>query len=143
MHKPRFLDEVAEQLGDHYAFSSQLANGRRPFQPAYVEPQWPRDRAADIKHIQLEVTLDFDRKRIAGTATHRLAAIVDDLTHLEFDATELDIEAVRIDNEPASFEVQDGKVHVTLPRALKAGAEAEVAISYSGTPRRGLYFVGP
>ncbi|HTR63320.1 MAG TPA: M1 family aminopeptidase [Candidatus Binataceae bacterium] len=143
MQKPRFLDEVAEQLGDRNAFNSYSANGRRPFQPAYVEPQWPRDRAADIKHIKLELTLDFDRKRIAGTATHRLAAILDDLKQLEFDATELDIESVRVGGERALFEVRDGKVHVSLPQALKAGADAEVAISYSGSPRRGLYFVGP
>jgi aminopeptidase N len=143
MHKPRYLDEVAEQLGDRYAFSSRFANGRKPFQPAHVEPQWPRDRAADIRHIKLEVELDFERKRITGTATHRLAAILDDLKQLEFDAAELDINAVRVGDERASFEARDGKVRVTLPHPLKAGAEIEVTIAYSGAPRRGLYFVGP
>ena len=90
MHKPRFLDEVAEQVGDRDAFAGHLVAGRRPFQPSHVEPQWPRDRAVDIRHIRLEIALDFERKRIAGSATHRLIAIADDLKGLEFDATELD-----------------------------------------------------
>jgi hypothetical protein len=73
MHKPRLLDQIAIELGDRYAFASRFARGRRPFQPAHVEPQWARDRSAAIKHIRLEVALDFERKRIAGTAAHRLA----------------------------------------------------------------------
>ena len=30
-----------------------------------------------------------------------------------------------------------------MPRALKRGAETEIAVEYSAAPRRGLYFVGP
>ena len=143
MHKPRYLDEVAELLGDIDAFSGRGASGRRPFQPAHVEPQWPRDRTADVLHIRLEVELDFDRRRIAGTATHRVAAILDDLDRLEFDAAEMEIGAVRAGGEPAAFEVREGKLHIALPRALKTGEEIEVAIDYCAVPRRGLYFVGP
>jgi len=72
-----------------------------------------------------------------------LSAITGPLDRLEFDATELAISAVRAGHEPASFETSDGKLRITLPRALKAGEEIEIAIDYSGQPRRGLYFVGP
>ncbi|HUY29223.1 MAG TPA: M1 family aminopeptidase [Candidatus Binataceae bacterium] len=143
MHKPRFLDQVALELGDRHAFTGRFARGRRPFQPAHVEPKWPRDRAAEIKHIKLEVALDFERKRISGTATHRVAAIADGLATLEFDAAELEIAAVRAAGEPAAFESADHKLRVTLASPLAAGAEIELAIDYSATPRRGLYFVGP
>src|SRR5208282_5563242 len=66
----------------------------------------------------------------------------------EFDAAELDINAVRAGaggagGEPASFETSDGKLRIALPRALGAGEEIEIAIDYAGQPRRGLYFVGP
>ena len=101
------------------------------------------DRSANIKHIKLEVALDFDAKKISGTATHRLSAITSPLDRLEFDATELEIEAVRAGQEPATFETADGKLLIKLPRALGAGEEIEVAIDYSAQPRRGLYFVGP
>src|SRR5713101_2859926 len=143
MHKPRFLDQLAIDLGDRDAFTAALARGRRAFQPDHVEPKWARDRSANIKHIKLEVALDFEAKKIAGTATHRLSAITGPLDRLEFDATELAIRAVRAGNEPASFETSDGKLRIVLPRALKADEEIEIAIDYSSQPRRGLYFVGP
>src|SRR5579883_312680 len=143
MHKPRFLDQLAAELGDREAFGSNVA-GRRPFQPDHVEPQWPRDRQADIRHIKLELTLDFGRRAISGTATHRLTAIVDDLARLEFDEAELEIKAVRAAGETLAFTTDGGKLTVMLPTPLKAGAEIEVAIDYAAVrPRRGLYFVGP
>jgi len=143
MHKPRYLDQLAAELGDLNAFTSRLA-GRRPFQPEHVEPRWARDRQADIRHIRLELTLDFDRCAITGTATHRLAAIVDDLARLEFDEAELEIKAVRAGDQPLAFATDGGKLAVTLATPLKAGAEIEIAIDYAAVrPRRGLYFVGP
>ena len=143
MHKPRFLDQFAMDLGDREAFTVAFARGRRAFQPQHVEAKWARDRAANINHIKLEVTLDFDAKKISGIATHWLSAIAGPLERLEFDATELEIKAVRAGGEPASFETADGKLLIALPRALGAGEEIEVAIDYAGQPRRGLYFVGP
>jgi aminopeptidase N len=143
MHKPRFLDQLAMELGDGEAFTVAFARGRRAFQPQHVEAKWARDRAANISHIKLEVALDFDAKKISGTATHRLSAITGPLDRLEFDAAELEIKAVRVGGEPATFETADDKLKIAMPRALKAGEEIEIAIDYAGQPRRGLYFVGP
>src|SRR5271170_6394930 len=143
MHKPRFLDQFAMDLGDREAFTVAFARGRRAFQPQHVEAKWARDRTANISHIKLEVALDFDAKKISGSATHRLSAITGPLARLEFDAAELDIRAVRAGGESAAFEAADGKLAITLPRALKTGEEIEVAIDYASQPRRGLYFVGP
>ena len=121
MHKPRFLDQFAMDLGDREAFTVAFARGRRAFQPQHVEAKWARDRAANINHIKLEVALDFDAKKISGTATHRLSAIAGPLERLEFDAAELEIRAVRAGGEPATFETSDGKLRIALPRALGAG----------------------
>src|SRR5215469_17927016 len=142
MLRPRFIDQMAMELGDRYAFTS-LARGRRAFQPEHVEPKWPRDRVADIKHVRLEVALDFERKEIAGTAMHRMTAITSGVAMLEFDAAEMTVTAVRVGSVTASFDLDAGKLGVTLPAPLKAGEEIEVAIDYHARPRRGLYFVGP
>src|SRR5271156_4918937 len=143
MHKPRFFDclAMANQFADESAFISFFDGVRRPFQPDYVEPKWPRDRVVDIKHIKLQVALDFKTRRISGTATHTLAAILDGLKQLEFDASEMAISAVRVSGEPHSFEYGDEKLRIPLERALHAGDEVEVAIDYSARPRRGLYFI--
>src|ERR1700735_3044296 len=86
MHKPRFLDQFGLDLGDREAFTVAFARGRRAFQPQHVEAKWARDRDANINHVKLEVTLDFDAKKISGTATHRLSAITGQLERLQFDA---------------------------------------------------------
>jgi aminopeptidase N len=145
MHKPRFFDCIAmtNALDDDWAFNSFVAGERRPFQPDYIEPKWPRDRVVDIEHIKLQVALDFKERRISGTATHKLAAILDGLKQLEFDAAEIEVSAVRVGGETHSFDHSDDKLRIPLERALKAGEEIEVAIDYSARPRRGLYFVGP
>ncbi len=145
MHKPRFFDCIAttSALGDDWAFESIGAGERRPFQPDYIEPKWPRDRVVDIKHIKLHVALDFTKRRISGTATHTLAAILDDMEQLEFDAAEMEIAAVRVGGEAHFFDHSDEKLRIPLQCPLQAGNEIEVAIDYSARPRRGLYFVGP
>ena len=143
MHKPRFFDQMALELGDRFAFESRFADGRRQFQPEHVEPKWPRDRVADIRHIKIEIALDFDSKSISGTATHRVGAIIDGVNRLEFDAAEMTISEVRAGGTAVGFDHDDGRLKVTLARALKAGDEIEIAIDYSARPRRGLYFVGP
>src|SRR6202044_1489215 len=125
MHKPRFLDQFAMDLGDREAFTVAFARGRRAFQPQHVEAKWARDRDANINHVKLEVTLDCDAKKITGTATHRLSATPGPLERLKCDAAELDIRAVRAGREPATFETADGKLKITLPRALAAGEELE------------------
>ena len=141
MHKPRSFDVLA--LAGHSNLEAYANGVRRPFQPDYVEPKWPRDRVVDVKHIKLEVALDFQARRIGGTATHTIAAILGDLRRLEFDAVEMEISAVRIGGEAHSYDHSDDKLRVKLERALRAGDEVEVAIDYSARPRRGLYFIGP
>ena len=143
MHRPRFLDQMAMELGDRCAFSARFARGRRPFQPEHIEAKWARDRTFDVSHIKLEVNLDFAARAVSGTATHRLSAIVDDLSGAEFDAAEMAISAVRVLGEAATFECEGAKLKIRFPRAISAGEQAEVAIDYSAVPRRGLYFVGP
>ena len=143
MRKPRFLDQMAMELGDREAFTIAFARGRRSFQPEHVQPQWARDRDVSIAHVKLEVALDFAQRQISGTATHLISAIAGNLERVEFDAAEMDIRGVRVGGERAEFETRDGKLKISLPRAMNAGAQTEIAIDYSARPRRGLYFVGP
>jgi aminopeptidase N len=143
MQQPNFLDQVSGELGDRYAFCSRDTSASRQFQPAHVEQQWTRDRSVDVKHTKLDVRLDFSKRSISGTVTHRIAAITGALKELAFDAGEMSIQTVLADGKPAAFDLTDSKLTIALPRRLKVDQEIEVAIRYSARPRRGLYFVGP
>jgi aminopeptidase N len=87
--------------------------------------------------------LDFEGRAISGTATHTVKA-VRRVRRLTLDAVGLEVSKVEVDGAAASFDAASGeRLHVLLPRALKAGATAKVKVSYRATPQRGLYFVGP
>jgi aminopeptidase N len=106
-------------------------------------PRWPRDRAADITHVKLDVTLDVPAKSIRGTATHTIRALNDGLRSVTFDAVEMRIGGVKAGAAAARYRYDGASLVVTLPKPLKRGEELKVAVAYEATPRIGLYFVGP
>ena len=85
------------------------------------------------------------RRRSASPARRRTTcrAINDGVRHIDFDAVEMTISKVTVGGKPAKFDYSDPVLRVELGRALKAGVETEVAITYAAHPRRGLYFVAP
>src|SRR5215813_10455625 len=91
----------------------------RPFALPGVRPRYAPDRAFQVRHLRLELALDWDKKSVAGSATLSLRRI-HATRRLELDAVELRIE-------------------------LPAGTpdELDVRIDYTCQPRRGLYFIGP
>ncbi|MEE9285638.1 MAG: M1 family aminopeptidase [Dehalococcoidia bacterium] len=109
-----------------------------------AKPQYARDRTFNLHHIKLEIEIDVEKKRIAGSSSLTVSPVTDGLEIIDLDALELTIHGVRLDSgEPLSFDAGDGTVRVRLPQPLAAGRRATVTIDYEGTPRRGLYFVGP
>src|SRR5258705_10869507 len=54
----------------------------------------PPDRAADALHLKLEIVFDWEKKELAGKATHTLRALEDRLTAITLDAVNLQVSAV-------------------------------------------------
>jgi aminopeptidase N len=120
------------------------ARGPRPFALPGAEPRYGRDRAVKMRHLRLEVALDFERKRIEGAATHTFSALNEGVRRVRFDAVELEIRAAHGPaGEALAFEADGETVAVDLGRALAAGEETSVRLEYAGSPRRGLYFITP
>ena len=113
-----------------------------PFSLETATLHYAEDRPVHALHLALELDLDFAARSLTGVAAHSLQA-VRALERLTFDAVDLDIRKVEVDGKPVDFDASSGRaVHVRLPRAIKAGAEFAVRITYRATPQRGLYFVG-
>jgi aminopeptidase N len=105
--------------------------------------RWSRDRAFDVVHVKIEIDVDVAKKRIAGTATHTIRPFADDMKTAEFDVAELDVARVTAGGKRCRHHVEGGKLVVELPAPAKKGRDLDVAVSYSGSPRRGLYFIAP
>jgi len=118
--------------------------GQRPFPLPGDKPHYPRDRVADVKHVRLEIAIDFPARRVAGTMYATLAPLHDGLRQVAFDAVDMTIGAVRLEGVgPCECRYEDGVLRVDLGEGRRAGEDVTVAVEYEARPRRGLYFVGP
>lgn len=125
--------------------SSHVESGRRrPFFTSNTPKRYSRDRVIDVKHIRLELAVDYENKSIRGVCTTRLTPMNDGLTSFEFDSRELQIESVSLEGEgPLKHSLTEDKLRVELGRPYSKDHELSLVIRYKGQPRRGLYFIAP
>jgi aminopeptidase N len=117
----------------------------RVFAEPEARPQYARPRTYDVRHIRLELDLDEKRRHLQGVATLVIAPINDALRQVELDLSNtLHVDAVRFPGGRAlRWEHREDRLQVTLPRPAPAGRDLQLAVTYHGFPRRGLYFVQP
>lgn len=115
----------------------------KDFQPKGTPPMYSRDRVVDVRHIALNVRLDVKRKSVAGVARLTMRPFTSEVTSVELDAVELNVTQVESGGRALAFEKTGEKLIVRFPKALPAERDETIAVTYSATPRRGLYFVGP
>jgi len=129
------------------AAAARPGRGWKSFALPGAEKRWSRDRQVDVLHIKLEIELDPYAAEgdvcLTGKVTHTVRPFLDGMKVLHLDCAELDVWACTVGGKTAEFEVDGGTLSITLPSAAKRGKDLRVAITYSGTPRRGLYFVRP
>ena len=105
--------------------------------------RWAPDRVVNIRHLALDLTVDPDKRSVAGTVTLRASVIAADTRAVELDAVELTIDRVTVGGAAAGFRHDGKKLRVELPGPAATGAELVIAVAYRGAPRRGLYFIAP
>ena len=103
--------------------------------------RYGRGRPIDIKHIKLDLAVDFDNETISGAATTTLAPVGEPVSEIVFDSVELDITRVAADDgSELDFEVTTDKLKIFLPSPAKPGTDFSVAVTYSAKPVKGIYF---
>ncbi|HEY4036891.1 MAG TPA: M1 family aminopeptidase [Ktedonobacteraceae bacterium] len=106
--------------------------------------QYAPDRPADMQHVKLVITLDFDQETIAGTVYTTFSALYEEVRTISFDAIELQIEKVSLENGPELVHTTtDKKLIVTLDRIYHHGEVFTIAVQYHAMPRIGLHFIKP
>jgi aminopeptidase N len=106
--------------------------------------QYAPDRPADVKHVKLVIALDFEQETISGTVYTTFSTLFDDLKTITFDAVQLHVERVFLeDGKALAFSMNTKKLSVTLDRAYNFGEQFTIAIEYHVKPRTGLHFIKP
>ncbi len=137
-------------LGDGYSLYRLNESGLSPtpkarsFELPDDHVQYAPDRPADVKHVKLVIALDFEQETVSGTVYTTFSALYDDLTTITFDAVELHIERVKLeDGKELAYSTNDKKLVVTLDRPYNYGEQFTIAIDYHAKPRTGLRFIKP
>ena len=115
-------------------------------QPIKLIPgrKYARDRRVDVLHLKLDVTPDFAKRTVSGTATMRFKPIALPLAKLELDAVDLNITQVTAEGaKVAEHEVTNEKLIITFAAALAPNTETTITVKYSAQPEHGLYFRTP
>ncbi|MEO7003757.1 MAG: M1 family aminopeptidase [Ktedonobacterales bacterium] len=135
----------ADLLGD--AFSGP--DGDAPtFSLPGDKPIYAPDRAADVRHMDINVTLDFETKTVHGDVTLHFTALFEQVHSVTLDAAEFQISAITqadtTDSDASlNYWTEGEKLVIHLTRAYQHGEEFAVRVRYSVQPRTGLVFVGP
>ncbi|HEX2252389.1 MAG TPA: M1 family aminopeptidase [Thermoanaerobaculia bacterium] len=117
---------------------------RRPFAPPGTTPDFGPARQYDLLHRDLDLELDWDAGRVAGTAVNRLTPLLPGTERITLHAVGLEVDAVRVNGREAEWTLlpERREMVVELGRAYAPGETVEVAVDYAAEPRAGLYFVG-
>jgi aminopeptidase N len=114
------------------------------FALAGTSRKYERSRPFQTRHLALELEIDFDSKSVKGTARLDLTRSATDVSRLELDAVDFEIESVRMDVgsgwQASRYEYDGDKLALEPP---PEASTVRVEVKYAAHPRRGLYFIGP
>ena len=97
-------------------------------------------RDADVLHIRIDVTPNFEDRTIEATTRLRFSPIAKPLRELRLDAVRLNIHNVRSRQEIEDYAATDEDLTIVFKDAVAPGDEAEIEIEYDAQPTKGLYF---
>lgn len=115
--------------GSHLSF--RLPESR----PRYAPPHEFR-----TAHMKIELDVDFQKKRIAGSCTIEIDPVRSGLEVARFDACGLDVSRVTVDGSEAEYDYDGEQLSVKVG---SGGGRRMVKVDYSSSPRMGLYFTSP
>jgi aminopeptidase N len=117
---------------------------RRPFARAGTPAKLERIRLFDVEHLKGEITLDPAKKEIRGTATLTLRPLVAGLKTVTLDCgADLKVSRVAVGSKVCKYEQKGDKLITTLDPAPPASQPIDLAITYAGTPEKGVEFIKP
>jgi aminopeptidase N len=124
--------------------SRQLIPKARSFELPDDAVHFAPDRPADVRHVKLEIELDFEQETVSGTVYTTFSALYEQVKTLSFDAIALNIHQVTLtDGKQLNYHTSENKLIVTLDRSYQFGEEFTIGVTYDTHPRTGLHFIKP
>ena len=99
-------------------------------------------REVNVRHLRIEVALDFAAAAVEGACTLTLVPLNDGAARVALDAVEMEIHAVTLGGDAVEHAYDGQRLTFTLAER-EEGEAVDVVVRYRCTPRRGLYFIRP
>jgi aminopeptidase N len=117
------------------------AGSHRSFHLPESTTHYTPEKEFHTQHAKIELSLDFSRKKIAGSCTLTIAPIRPGLGRVVLDACGMEIHEASIDGSKCEFEYDQEKLTINPPGHLSGSHTVKIA--YSSTPSEGIYFIEP
>ena len=88
----------------------------------------------DVQHYALQITLDPQTYWLEGNSTISLVTTMDGLTSLSFDFIGMDVSAVTVDGQAATYSRDAKKLYIDLPGDTANHQDMVIGIQYAGEP---------
>lgn len=111
--------------------------------PAANGRHYAPDMVVDVRHLAIDVTPDFKRRRISATATLTFAPISRPVDSITLDAHNLDVLKVSGSIPIAEHHLVPNGIQIVFKQPIPTGQEASVTVAYEAEPKEGLYFRTP
>ena len=160
--QPREILDVTDVAAPPEVVGDSLRAEVQSSRVTYIEPERPRrdvapDRDVDVLHTALDVSFDFARRAVVGTATHRVTSLRDSLASFYFHAVAMEIDTVTTPEagaQPLAYAYDGERLTITPERPLRLGDTLTVRVEYMAFPEKaaeqggafvgqGVYFIDP
>ncbi|AFY74934.1 aminopeptidase N [Synechococcus sp. PCC 7502] len=116
----------------------------KSFEMPGAKPHYNPDRPGQVEHICLNLSLDIPKQSVEGTCEITIKPVRNDIHELIFDAVNLQITAVTIQEIAQRFEYDGEFLKVYLAEPTIKEERFKIAIAYGVIqPQRGIYFIQP
>lgn len=116
----------------------------KPFSDLDKSTRFLRDRNFDLVHTRIDVEVDVQAGRVAGTTTVLVDGLVDGRRELVLDAVDMDILKVNdTEGRALSYGYDSQVIVIDLGRAVKRKERAGVVVTFVARPKSGMHFVRP
>lgn len=93
----------------------------------------------DIEHAEIILDIEIDQNLVTGTVDYTIRSKNNQLTELQFHASKLSIDDVKINDRDIDFEVNDNLLTVQLTDTLNENDEINLLIRWQSTSDFGLH----
>ena len=98
------------------------------------------DKRVEVRHLELDITPDFQNRTLRGSATLRFQPIGKPLEELRLDAIDLSVHSITSSEAGLRYQAGNREIVLSFLTPIPVGKEAFVTVQYSAEPVKGMYF---